>query len=142
MRNKNVSDRTIRRCLNQNGYHYLQARKKGLMSRTDQRKRKTSAKEVQNNYSADVWISKVAFYLDVVSLYYKSNSSDQARAPKRRIWRKKSGLKQGRIAKGSKEGRGGKVLKLMVAISCGKGVLMCHPYEHFPRAILCLVCQE
>ena len=35
------------------------------MSRTDQRKRKTSAKEVQNNYSADVWISKVTLNIKV-----------------------------------------------------------------------------
>ena len=30
---KKVSDRTVRRCLNENGYYYLQARKKGLMTK-------------------------------------------------------------------------------------------------------------
>ena len=76
--------------------------------------------------------SKVAFYLDGVSLYCKRNPADQVRAPKGRIWRNKcEGLSQGCAAKGSKEGSGGKVLKLMVAISYGKGVLMYHPYEHF-----------
>ena len=129
---KKVSDRTVRRCLNENGYYYLQARKKGLMTKKDQRKRRIFAKQVQGNYSADVWISKVAFYLDGVSLFYKRNPADQARAPKGRIWREKcEGLSLGCTAKGSKEGSGGKVLKLMVAISYGKGVLMCHPYEYF-----------
>ena len=124
--NKNVSNQTIWQCLNQNGYHYLKARKKGLISKTNQRKRRTFPKEVQTHYSA--------FYLNGVSLYYKRNADDQARAPKGHIWRKKSkGLKQGCTAKGSKEGSGGKVLKLKVAIIYGKEVLMCHSYEHFHR---------
>ena len=104
------------------------------MSKNDQRKRGIFAKELQNNYSADVWVSKVVFYVDGVSLYYKRNPADRARAPKGRIWRKTSeGLKQCCTPKGSKEGSGGKVLKLMVAISYGRGVLMCHLYEHFDR---------
>ena len=129
---KKVTDRTVRRCLNENGYYYLQAREKGLMTKNDQRKRRIFAKQVQGNYSADVWISKVAFYLDGVSLFYKRNPADQARAPKGRIWKKKcEGLSLGCTAKGSKERSGGKVLKLMAAISYGKGVLMCHPYKYF-----------
>ena len=55
---------------------------------------------------------------------------DQARAPKGRVWRKKSeGLKQGCLAKGSKAGTGGKVTKMMVAITHSKGVLICERYE-------------
>ena len=101
---KKVSDRTVQRCLNKNGYYYLQARKKGLMTKNDQRKRRIFAKQVQGNYSADVWTSKVAFYLDGVSLFYKCNPADQVRAPKGRIWRKKcEGLSLGCTAKGSKE---------------------------------------
>lgn len=75
--NKNVSNQTIWQCLNQNGYHYLKARKKGLISKTNQRKRRTFPKEVQTHYSA--------FYLNGVSLYYKRNADDQARAPKGHI---------------------------------------------------------
>ena len=52
------------------------------MSKNDQRKRRIFAKELQNNYSADVWVSKVAFYLDGVSLYYKRNPADRPRAAK------------------------------------------------------------
>jgi len=125
-----VSDRTIRRCLNRHGYHSLQARKKGLMSKTDLKKRVAFARYVLKKYKEDVWTSKVAFYLDGVSFYYKRNPCDQARAPRGRIWRLKSeGLKQGCTSKGSKTGSGGKVLKLMVAISHGRGVILCHQYE-------------
>lgn len=125
-----VSNRTIRRFLNGKGYHYLQARKKGLMSACDMRKRVNFAKEMQKKYSPDVWKDSVAFFLDGVSFYYKRNPADQARAPKGRVWRKRNeGLKQGCTAKGSKEGSGGRVLHLMVAISYGKGVIQCHQYN-------------
>ena len=32
---KGISPRTVRRFLNRNGYHYLQARKKGVLSKID-----------------------------------------------------------------------------------------------------------
>ena len=67
----------------------VQARKKGLMTKNDQGKCRIFAKQVQDNYSADVWISKVACYLDGVSLFDKHNPADQVRAPKGRIWWKK-----------------------------------------------------
>lgn len=127
---RQVSDRTVRRLLNRNGYFYLQARKKGLLSEADKRKRVEFANMIQTNYPPSLWTDKIAFYLDGVSFVYKSNPLDQARAPKGRVWRKKSeGLKQGCLAKGSKVGTGGKVAKMMVAISHGKGVLMCERYE-------------
>ena len=37
-RSCHVSDRTVRRLLNRNGYYFLQTRKKGLMSQTDKEK--------------------------------------------------------------------------------------------------------
>ena len=50
---------------------------------------------------------------------------DQARAPKGRVWRKKSeGLTQGCLAKGRKVGTEGKVAKFIVAISYRKGILV------------------
>jgi len=68
--------------------------------------------------------------LDGVIFCYKHNPYHQARAPRGRIWRKKSeGLELGCIAKQSKEGSGGKVLKLMVAITHGKEVIFCHRYS-------------
>ena len=68
--------------------------------------------------------------MDGVSFVYKTNPMDQARAPKGRVWRKKSeGLTQGCLAKEKNVGTGGKVAKFMVAISHGKGVLVCDIYE-------------
>lgn len=127
---RHVSDRTVRRLLNRKGYFFLQARKKGLMSETDKAKRVEFARKMQENYPPTVWTDNLAFYLDGVSFVYKTNPMDQARAPKGRVWRKKSeGLKQGCLAKGSKAGTGGKVAKMMVAITHGKGVLTCERYE-------------
>ena len=66
---------------------------------------------------------------------------DEARAPKGRVWRKKSkGLKQGCLAKGSKAGTGGKVAKMIVTIRHGKGVLTFERYQkmdakYFPSFI-------
>ena len=54
---------------------------------------------------------------------------DQARAPHGRIWRKAcEGLKQGCVAKGNKAGTGGKLVKMIVAISYNKGVIICKKY--------------
>ena len=59
----------------------------------------------------EMWTSKVNFYLDRVSFYYKRNPAGQAKAPHRRIWRtKKEGLAEGCMTKGKKEGSGGRVL--------------------------------
>lgn len=127
---RHVTDRTVRRLLNRNGYYFLQARKKGLMSQMDKEKRVEFARKMQANYPPSVWTDTIAFYLDGVSFVYKTNPMDQARAPKVRVWRKKSeGLTQGCLAKGVKAGTGGKVVKMMVAISHGKGVVICERYE-------------
>ena len=124
-----VSDRTVRCLLNRNGYFFLQARKKGLVSQSDKDMRVTFARRMQADYPLNVWKDSIAFYLDGVSFVYKTNPMDQARAPKGRVWRKKSeGLTQGCLAKGRKVGTGGKVAKFMVAISHGKGVLVCDRY--------------
>ena len=56
---------------------------------------------------------------------------DQARAPKGRIYRKKSeGNDQYCTAKGRKVGTGGKTAKFIVAMSYKKGVVLCKQYEH------------
>ena len=51
---RGISDRTVRRLLNRNGYYYLQARKKGLMSANDRMKRVAFARRIRNNYPPDV----------------------------------------------------------------------------------------
>ncbi len=125
-----VSERTVGRYLNAHGYFYLQSRKKGLMTQKDLKNRVRFARKMQRDYSANVWTREIGFYLDGVSFAYKRNPLDQAKAPEGRIWRKKTeGLEIGCVAKGRKEGTGGKVVKLMVAISYDNGVICCEPYQ-------------
>jgi len=125
-----LSDRTLRRILNLNDYFYLQTRKKGLLSSLDLMKRARFASNMLRNYNEKVWTEEISFYLDATSFVHKTNPHDQARAPKGRVWRKHSeGLQQGCTSKGSKVGHGGRVVHLMVAISYGKGVIICEQYQ-------------
>ena len=80
-----ASNRTVRRCLKRHGYHFLQARKKGLMSSADLKKRVAFAKKVKKTYPTTLWTEMVGFFLDGVSFYYKKNPAGQARAPRGRI---------------------------------------------------------
>ena len=126
-----VSVRTVNRLIQRQGYHYLQTRKKGLLTKEDMCKRVTFCNVMRSIYDDDVWMKQVAFYLDGVSFAFKTNPLQVARAPKARIWRKRGeGLSFGCTAKGRKEGTGGKVLKLIVAITYGEGVILCESYDH------------
>ena len=78
---KHVSNRTVRRLLQRKGYHFLQARKKRLLSEKDLTKRLKFAKQMRKDYSKDVWKDIVAFYLDCISCWYKRNPADQASVP-------------------------------------------------------------
>lgn len=125
-----VSVRTVRRVLNNCGYNYLQTIKKGLMSSEDRKKRIKFGKDMLKSYPEDVWTKQVAFYFDGVSFVHKHNPKGHALCPRGRVWRKKGeGLHPGCIAKGRKEGTGGKVLKMFVAISYNEGVISAHSYE-------------
>ena len=125
-----ISPYTIRRFMHKEGYFYLQARKKGLLTKKDIEKRLKFARKIKRDYTEDVWTKEISFYLDGTAFAYKRNPLDQARAPRGRIWRKKSeGMDYGCTAKGRKTGTGGRVLKLMVAISYNKGVIICKPYD-------------
>ena len=127
----NASVRTVARFLNSQGYFYLQARKKGLLTNNDKNLRIAFAKKVREEYNKELWTQKIAFYLDGVAFAHKINPLDQARAPTGRIYRKKSeGLNQYCTAKGSKVGSGGKIVKFLVAISYNVGVILCEEYEH------------
>lgn len=128
---RQVSTRTVRRYLNKNGYFSLQARKKGLLSEADCKKRLKFAKQMKSQYPPEVWKDHIAFYVDGVSFTYKRRPKEQALAPRGRVWRKKSeGLARGCTAKGSKEGTGGKLVKLIVAVSYSHGVIEVYEYEH------------
>ena len=134
---KDVSVRTVSRFLNSQGYYYLQARKKGVLTVTDMKKRLQFARRMRKHYGADVWTKRIAFYLDCVSYVYKRNPLDQALAPKARIWRKRGeGLTTGCLAKGKKEGTGGRYVRLIVAISYDKGIIACYPYTKMTGRLL------
>ena len=123
-----VSVRTVTRFLRASGYKYVQARKKGLVSVKDKSKRVKFARKMIKEYDINVWTKDVAFYLD--GFTYKKNPKDQAVAPTGRVWRKANeGLIAGCTAKGKKCGTGGKTVKLIFAISYGKGVICCEYYE-------------
>ena len=86
---KHVNNRTIRRFLQREGYYFLQARKKGLLSEKDLKESVKFTKNIRKHYSKDVWKDNAAFYLACVSFWYKRNPADQASAPQGRIWRNK-----------------------------------------------------
>ena len=76
-----ASRRTFPRVLNENGYKFLQTRKKGLLSRKDNNVRVTYARKM-SRVSANFWTRDVAFYLDGVSFVHKHN-------PKRKVYQPK-----------------------------------------------------
>ena len=69
----------------------------------------------------------MSLYIDGKRFQYKQNPKDQARVPKAREWRKKSGgLSYGCTAKGKKEGSMSS--SFIVGISFSKGVFLCEQY--------------
>ena len=127
--NIKFQNRTIRRCLNKSKYYYLQCRKKGLLSRGDLKRRLAFARKVKRLLPSEFWKDGVAFYLDGVSWAHKTNPCEQARSSRTRTWRQKGeGLSIHCTAKGRKEGSGGSMVKLMVAIAYDKGVIKCQQY--------------
>ena len=127
---EHVHVRTIRRVLNNNGYALRQARRKGLLSVIDTKNRLKFAKRVLKDSDENLWKHEICFYLDGKSFVHKLNPKDQARAPGAKVWRKKNeGLKRNCTAKGNKAGHGGRTAHFMVAITYGKGVILCQHYE-------------
>ena len=122
--------RTFSRFLNEKGYGYLIARRKGILSEKDRRIRLQYARKMRRELSRNAHFFKhdIAFYLDGVSFIHKQNPVQAAAGTKSRIWRKKNeGLQF--TAKGSKDLAGGRRLHLIVAIAYGKGVVLKEVYE-------------
>ena len=61
-----VSNRTVRRCLNEKNYKYLQCRKKGLLTTEDMKSRLTFAKKVNRLLPKEFWQKGISFYIDGV----------------------------------------------------------------------------
>lgn len=129
-----ITERSVLNVLHRNGYRFRQTRKKGLLSPKDLKGRVRFAKKMAKR-PAEFWCNGVSFYLDAVSFVYKTNPHDQAKAPGSRVFRKRTeGLIRGCTTRGKKEGTGGKYVKLIVAITHGKGILICKPYEKMDGA--------
>ena len=110
------------------GYAFLEARKKGILLEKDFREHLKFARKVKRTYCNKFFMDDICFYLDGVSFYHKYKPLNDARAPKGKIWRKrKEGLSV--TAKEKHVGSSGRVVKMIVAISYGKGVIYCKQYE-------------
>ena len=122
--------RTFSRYLNEEGYNYLQARKKGLLSENDRKLRLPFAREMRPKVrqNPDFWTNEVAFFLDGVSFIHKYNPQSGASCSKARVWRRK-GEDLKFTSKASKNLAGGRRLHVLVAIAYGKGVILKVPYE-------------
>ena len=146
-----VSNRTVRRHLNREGYGYRQCRKKGQLTDLDLQRRLAYAKNIKRkNLGVDFWTSGIGFYVDGVSFVHKTNPCAHAKSMRTRSWRKSSeGLTQHCTSKAKKEGTGGSVAKFMVSIAYGKGVIGVEQYtgsingekfadivrRHFPQLV-------
>ena len=100
-----VHDRTAGRVLNKYGYHYRQARRKGLLTENNLKLPMKFAKDIRKYYDDVLWSSGICFYLDANHFIHTINPMDQAKAPKSLVWRKKNeGLIKGCTSKVNKAG--------------------------------------
>ena len=98
------------------------------MSEEDKKVRVEFAKKCMARYNNDLWLSRVTMYYDGVSFYHRLHPYADSRAPRKKVWRKRGeGLQI--TAKGRKEGNNGTLVRLFVAISHGKGVVMCEEFN-------------
>ena len=79
---RNVSFWTVQRFLRSQGYKYLQACQKGLLTDKDLKKGFKFARKIKREYNDSLWTEQIAFFLDAVSFIHKFNPADQARAPR------------------------------------------------------------
>ena len=68
---EDVSCRNVRRFLNRKGYGYRQARKKGLLTENDKKRRSEFAKNVVKRLKQEFWTEGISFYFDGLGLYTK-----------------------------------------------------------------------
>ena len=74
----NISDRTVRRCLNKQGFGFRQLRKKGLLTPKDLKIREEFAKKVWNIFPPDFWTKgiSVGWCWICVGFAHKNNPKD------------------------------------------------------------------
>ena len=113
------------------GFNFLNARKKGILSHRDCKKRYKFAQKCRKilKIKPNLFHSNISFYLDGVSFVFKRQPMHEASLPKGKVWRTRSeGLRL--TSKGSKDLPGGKRLHFHVAIAFNKGVVLAKEYEH------------
>ena len=127
-----VSNRNVRRALNKSQFHWLQARKKGLMTGNDHCKRLKFVRTTRRDYPGEnLWTDRIGFYFDGVSFIHKTRPCNQTLAPRGRIWRKRcEELDHGCTTKRSSCLSGGRRVKVFVAITFGRGVILAKSYQH------------
>ena len=122
----NVSTKTIHRILHKYGYKYRQSRKKGLLYPKDKKNRLKFSKTARN-FEKGFWEKRISFYFDGVGFAHKFNPFAEAVSTSSMAWRLPGeGLEI--TTKGKKEGSGGKMANFFVAISHGRGVVLCKQY--------------
>lgn len=129
LKESQVSNRTLRRSLGKQGYSYDQCRKKGQLCEDDLEKRLIFARKCKK-LPENFWTKGISFYLDGTGWAHKTKPMQKARTDRTRTWKKKGeSLKRHCLSKGKKEGVGGRMVKFMVAIAHGKGVIKCYQYR-------------
>ena len=84
-----VHQRTISRYLNQFGYKYLQARKKGVLTENDWKRRRVYARKMKKipEVSPDFYTNHIAYFLDGVSFVHKYNAENVSVLHILKIWK-------------------------------------------------------
>ena len=130
---QHVSDETVRKVFRKAGLRYTHSRKKGVLKRTDLKRRVRFAKSLKKTKSAEqlkkLFRHDICFYFDAVGFTHKYNPFDQAKAPRTMAWRRPNdGLDFERTAKGTHEGSGGRVAHFFCAISYAGGMVLAEQY--------------
>ena len=129
MKEKNVSNSTLRRSLRRHGYAYTQCRRKGILLKEDLKKRLKFARNCKR-LPESFWTEGISFYLDGTGWVHKTNPCEHAKTLRTRTWKKKSeSLAWHCTAKGKKEGTAGRMAKFMIAIAYSKGIVECKQYS-------------
>ena len=124
--NEICSVKTVRQCLKELGYHYLNTCQKGIITKSDKWLRRDFAKKCSN--VEELWKERISFYYDAATFYHKWDPYSEAVAPNSKIWRLDGeGLEITRKRK--KEGNNGRLVKLFVAIAYQKEVIMCDQWD-------------
>ena len=109
-------------------YFILNNQQKGIMTEMDKKLHVKFCKKCLKLVGSELWLQRISFYYEGVTLYHKSNTFSESIQPKAMIWRKHSeSLTLTR--KGRKTGNNDRQVKLFVAIAYGNGVLMCQQWD-------------